>query len=384
MVFRIIFIIIGLFVGVYIGYILLYQPKITLVNPLGQPFHSNQVIGFLPYWELAHAKLDYGRDVTTLSYFSLTVDEDGTIKKQNSEVENEPGWNDLSTGQVTPFLDNATKNKAKLSLVVFNGNADTIQTIISKPNEHAQNLIKDVTPLLQKYKFTDLNLDIEYTAYASPSARRAFVQFVKTIKTNLAKLPDTTLTIDISPADFVTQKLIDYKAIGQLADYVVLMGYDFHAPDSYVTGPNAPLYGAGIDSEYDVKTLVDIAANNIDPDKIILGIPLYGYEWETLETNPRSAVLSGTGVIASNNRIEKLIAACSTCSVQFDDKAQESFVQYKDDDVDTYHQIFFPTEKSTQEKINYAQQTRIAGIALWSLGYEGSTLLNPIAKYIGH
>lgn len=380
MTLRAVLITIGMCVGLFFGYIFFFKPPMTFINPLGAPAQSKEVVGFLPYWELGSAKEDYATNLTTLSYFSLTIDDDGTIKKLNSPTENEPGWNDLKTGQVDPFLNAASKNKAKLSLVVFNGNVDAINHIITDPEVHAANLVNDVKPIMQQYKFTDLTVDIEYISTASPAARAQFVDFITTVKKRLSS--DSTLTVAISPADFIREQLVDYKKVGAIADKVVLMGYDYHAPDSYVTGPNAPMYGAGVDSEYDVKTLTDIAAQNISPSKLLLGIPLYGYEWETIEKNPRAAVLPGTGVIASNNRAEKYLAGCTNCESSFDEHAQESYLVYKDDETGTFHQMYYPDAKSTAMKITLVQEKKLGGIALWALGYEGKTILDPITSYL--
>jgi spore germination protein YaaH len=73
--------------------------------------------------------------------------------------------------------------------------------------------------------------------------------------------------------------------MSKIADNIVLMAYDYHSTSSFVTGPVAPLSGAGIMSEYDVTAAVEKTLDLIPPQKLVLGIPLYGYEWETLDAN---------------------------------------------------------------------------------------------------
>ena len=159
------------------------------------------------------------------------------------------------------------------------------------------------------------------------------------------------------------------------------MGYDYHYTGSYVTGPVAPLYGAGSTAEFDIQTAIEKAQRIMPKEKIILGMPLYGYEWESINNSPRSGIIPGTGLIASNLRVEQLLASCATCSGGFDEEAQETYIVYKDEKTNTYHQIFYPDKKSSLAKISFAENNHTGGIALWALGYEGATILEGIADY---
>lgn len=337
------------------------------------------MIGFLPYWLLSKANEDYSNDITTLAYFALRIDSDGSIVTHTSPTEAEPGWYALTSGKADSFLQQAKAHNINLSLVIDSGDINAINNFIATPTKSADTLVSNITPLMQLSGFTDLNLDIEYTKQASAGARTNFVQFVKEVHQALPK--DTTLTLEISPIDTVQSQLIDIKRVSAYADKVVIMAYDYHATDSLVTGPVAPLFGAGIVSEFDVATAVDKALQCMPPQKLILGIPLYGYEWETIGTVPRSAAIPGSGVLASNSRIETLLANCPTCKVTADTDAQESFISYFSSDTNTNHIIVFPDKNSTSAKIDLANQKGLGGLALWALGYEGNTMLNPLNTY---
>ncbi len=102
------------------------------------------------------------------------------------------------------------------------------------------------------------------------------------------------------------------------------MAYDYHSPSSLVTGAIAPQTGAGIDATYDVTTTIEKTLQLVPSGKVILGVPLYGYEWETLSNAIHSAVFQETGETASNSRMQSFLASCATCSVFFDNEAQEA------------------------------------------------------------
>lgn len=371
--------VLGLFLGVLIGsyfFIFKYQTPLHFQT---QP--QKQVIGFLPYWLLNRAKTDDISYLTTLTYFGLNVDGDGHIVKLTNPQEENPGWYALESGKLKPFFASAKENNIKLSLLLASGDADAINQLLNKPVEHANTLVKEISPLMKRYGFSDLNLDIEYTSQASSAARVHFTQFVQTVKQQLTKQQLATLTIEISPNDVIKNNLIDTKTVAPFADTIVLMAYDYHSPDSFVTGAVAPLNGAGVNAEYDVTTAVEKTMQLAPPAKIVLGVPLYGYEWETLSNAVHSAVIPGTGVLASANRMESFLTNCATCSAFFDTDAQEEYITYKDPSTGTFHEIFSPDEHSLQAKIDLANKSQLNGVGLWALGYEGNSTLKPLANY---
>lgn len=378
----------GLIIGLGIGYLFVLHPTFSffgssgnseITSPLSQP--KNQVIGFLPYWLLKNSASDYSRYVNKVAYFALTLGSDGSIKKLDNPIEEEPGWYSLTSGKADAKLKKAREKHIALSLVIFSGDNETIDKILTDPTTNARHLMGDAVPLMRKYGFTDLNLDIEQIADATDQDRSNFILFASEIKHILNREKAGTLTVDITGDDLIRNNLIEPEKIGKIADYVMLMMYDFHYTGSSVTGPIAPLSGAGTVAEYDIESAVQKALAGIPPDKIILGAPLYGYEWETLGDNPRSAILPGSGILASNKRIEDLFTQCASCSAKIDEVAKESYLIYKDQGTGTYHQIFFPTAKAMQVKIDFVTKQGLAGIGLWALGYEGETILNPLKEY---
>ena len=113
-----------------------------------------------------------------------------------------------------------------------------------------------------------------------------------------------------------------------------------------------------------------------------MGIPLYGYGWESLGQAPRSAVIPNTGLAESNKSAEELLSSCTNCTIKLDDQANEKYISSFDQDTNDYKTIFYPDKDSTQAKIDLANKMELNGIALWALGYEGNSILSPLEKYI--
>ncbi|MCX6816845.1 MAG: glycosyl hydrolase family 18 protein [Candidatus Beckwithbacteria bacterium] len=372
---------------IFAGYLTIYNyflpkisgEKVSLVNIV---IPRREVVGFLPYWLVSRAQNDYSKYITTLTYFSLTVAGDGTIQKYTNPGESEPGYLALTSGKIDPFINSAKEKKVKLSLAVFSVDDETINNLLADPEASAKNLVEAVTPIMENYGFTDLNLDIEQTQDASPAARVKFTRFVQAVKSNLDPKKVKSLSIDITAFAFVKEtNLSDPAILASLVDKVILMAYDYHYIGSYVTGPVAPGEGAGVVSEFDTQAAVEAALKIMPAKKLILGIPLYGYGWEAIGNVPRSAIIPGTGFIISNVRAETLLADCATCSAQFDQIDKESHFIYEDQTTKTYYQIFYPDKAAIQYKTELAKQNSLGGIALWALGYEGETILEPLSAY---
>jgi hypothetical protein len=115
-----------------------------MVSPMKS--RASQVIGFLPYWLIDKADKDYSPYLTTLAYFGLTIKPDGSIQQFTNPGESEPGWYALNSGKFDPPKDIHT------SLVVFNGDPQSIDELIANPVAHAANLVEQDPPAINCLK----------------------------------------------------------------------------------------------------------------------------------------------------------------------------------------------------------------------------------------
>lgn len=377
--------VVGLSLGLLFGFLILFSLAKLPFRSSSKFYHllgikKPQVVGFQPFWLLQRADKPYEKYLSTFTYFGLTIDSDGTVVKLVNPQEEEPGWTTLKSDRFQERLNKAKKNHLKLSLLIHNSNEASISALLQEPEKHAQNLVADVAPLMQEYGFTDLNLDIESFKEATESAQKQYTSFVKAVKDGLDNNNLGTLTVEVTPISLVKPRLTNAYEIGKIADYLVLMAYDFHYIYSYLAGPVAPVGGVGIVREYDVEKALKQMLTVVPPEKIILGIPLYGYEWETISDHPGAATIPGGGATASNRRVtEELLVSCDSCIKAFDENSKQPYVIFPDGNF--FHQIYYEDENSIKEKQALAEKYNINGIALWALGYEGENILKPLKSY---
>jgi spore germination protein len=378
----------GIVAGMFCGYFLIANPTNL---PIGQIAKNNGtdtprkqvVIGFLPFWLLDKASNDYTSYITQLSYFNVTIDSDGSVQKFTSPGESDPGYRSLTTGKVDRFLNDQKSKGIDLSLTVFSGDDKKINAFLENPVKSADNLYNDLAPLIEKYGFKDINLDIEKVADASIEQRKRYADFVRQFRKNLNS--DITITLDVVASSFVKQtNLCDPAELSEIVDYIVLMGYDFHNPSSSVTGPVAPQSGAGSVSEFDIESAVQAAKAQMPANKLVLAIPLYGYSWESIGNYPRAAVMPGSAYSISSRSVrELLLNECKNCIPIYEETDKENYIIYENSETGLFQQVFYPDIKSTKVKVDFAIAQGLGGVALWALGYEDPEILEPLKAVTG-
>ena len=142
----------------------------------------------------------------------------------------------------------------------------------------------------------------------------------------------------------------DYPALGEIADYVLLMTYEW----GYKYGPNmavAPLNK--------VREVVEYAVTEIDPRKIHLGIPNYGYDWEL-------PFIRGTTVARTIGNVEAVqIAIENNAVIEFDETAKSPFFRYFMNG--TEHEVWFEDVRSIQAKFNLVKEFDLLGVGYWQI-----------------
>ena len=142
----------------------------------------------------------------------------------------------------------------------------------------------------------------------------------------------------------------DYAAHGQIADYTVLMTYEW----GYTYGP--PMAVAPLPQ---VRRVLSYALERIPQQKILLGVPNYGYDWTLPFRQGRAArVLSNTGAVALAGR-EKV-------AIGYDTTAQSPYFRYRDDD-GALHEVWFEDARSLRAKYALVEEYGLAGVSWWNL-----------------
>jgi len=132
-----------------------------------------------------------------------------------------------------------------------------------------------------------------------------------------------------------------------------VMTYDENVPG----GTPGPVAG----SDW-MRACLKYAATQIPADKILLGLPAYGYDYDTT---------AGTGTAVAWKDIPPLLSS-TVATAQWDTTTNSPFFDYTDFGGDT-HEVWYEDTKSIQLKSGYALSLNLKGVSMWALGDEDAS-----------
>lgn len=328
------------------------------------------VYGFLPYWNVNKAKIH--PELTHLAYFSLTIAADGSIiTQQNGKLDS--GYAKWSDENTLDAMAAHQKNKGKVELVLTQFKAGDIEAFLANPKAHQQ-LFKSLDSIILASPVDGVNIDIEYTGTVTPTLRQQLVTFMKSLDEHLQqKHPEVKISIDIYSGAAKGQYLWDIEQLQHSVDHIIVMAYDFHRPSSSVAGPVAPLFSDNSLWSQDITKHIREFLKTVPKEKIILGVPFYGYEWQTTSRESQALTYPDTGSTASFDQITNLLQHKNDLQLEehWNDVALAPYISYKENNA-TYL-IYYENSRSLSYKLDLVNQLDLGGIAIWALGYEGDS-----------
>ena len=229
--------------------------------------------------------------------------------------------------------------------------SDLARTILTNPQ--VQNtLINNIEQTLKQKNYAGLAVDFEYI-YTED--REAYNQFLQNVVDRL-RPQGYTISSALAPKTSANQPGLlygahDYPFHGSLLDHVILMTYEW----GYTYGP--PMAVAPINM---VEKVLQYAVTAIPNEKILMGIPNYGYDW-TLPYTP------GTAARALSNTAAVNLARREGAEIKFDETAQSPYFNYYDNQ-GREHVVWFEDARSIQAKLRLVDEYNLGGVSYWTIG----------------
>ncbi len=213
-------------------------------------------------------------------------------------------------------------------------------------------LIEELINTAVKRGFEGIEIDFEFIPRED---REGYVAFLRRLKEGLNEV-GLPLFVALAPKTSKTQPGLlyeghDYAGIGEVADYVILMTYEW----GYQFGP--PLAVAPINN---VEAVVAYAVSAIPPEKILLGVPNYGYDW-TLPFIKGQSEATGLSTVAAFD-----IAYDKGAEIKFDEVAKAPYFNYFDGS-GKEHVVWFENARSIQAKLDLIDKYSLGGISVWQI-----------------
>ena len=212
-------------------------------------------------------------------------------------------------------------------------------------------LIGNIVNIARQKGYAAVNSDLEYIPR---EYRDAYSEFIRNLADSLHNV-GIELTVSLAPKTSDAQEGLlyegmDYAALGAAADRVLLMTYEWGYTYS------EPRAVAPINN---VAAVVDYALSVIPAEKIDLGVPNYGYDWNI-------PWVEGTAARSIGNIAAQELAIDRGAPIQFDEASQSPFFRYTAED-NSRHEVWFEDARSIAAKLELLHSRSLSGVGVWQI-----------------
>lgn len=285
--------------------------------------------------------------LTYLSIFSYGITESGALIPPQGD---ETALISLSKKyRTTPLLT--------LTSLAENGTfSSTLANRVLTDPALQETVVNAVVEAVQQKGYGGVDVDFEYIPRESAAA---YADFVSALREKLE--PDYKVFVSAAPKASADQPGLlygghDYRLLGEAADMVLLMTYEW----GYTYGP--PMAVSPLPQ---VKRVLDYGVTEIPRDKILMGVPNYGYDWPL-------PYVRGTTKAESLSNVEAVQrAGIRNAAIRYDADAQSPYYTYYDRPAQANgaieHEVWFENASSAEAMLSLAAEYGLGGIGVWNI-----------------
>jgi spore germination protein YaaH len=225
---------------------------------------------------------------------------------------------------------------------------ELVHQVLNNPASRT-NLVNNISFLVTYRGYGGVNIDFERVLEKD---RDVFTGFLSELRDRLKPL-GRTLTIALpakTSEEIPWLRGYDYGGIGSVVDFMFIMAYDWHHAGSE-PGPVAPIT--------EVKKTIEFAIKYAPRRKIIIGMPLYGYDW-LIPYSPGSVARA----VSNQNAVERAMRYQSP--IRYSREFESPFFHYRDAQGAT-HEVWFEDVRSMGAKMLLIREYELQGLGAWQL-----------------
>ena len=222
--------------------------------------------------------------------------------------------------------------------------------------EKRQELIENIVEVCVAYQLDGINIDFENMYQAD---KDKFSRFIIELDPRMKEI-GVVVSVDVTAPDGDPNWSLCYdrNVIGHVADYLVFMAYDQYGTSSTKPGTTAGLNWV----ETNLKKIIEY--DEVDTDKIILGIPFYTRQWKV---NSNGEITGRSTVSMLNTKIPNGVEK------QWDENLQQYYIEYAADK-NTTVKMWIEDGTSIAAKVALVTKYNLAGTSGWRKDFETSNV----------
>jgi len=366
------------------------EDPVNETNP-GPITNGKRVVAYFPSWGI-YQKDYYVEDIpaenlTHIIHAFATITAEGKIAIIDSwadlEIPMGPDtWENPIRGHFGAYARLKEANPSLRVLIAVGGWFDSGRfSEVAATDSARKTFATSVREFCVQYGFDGVDLDWEYPVVATgvngnvrPEDSTNYAKLAAAIRSEFdaqERIDGKTYEISAAtPAGFDKFERIDLAALSAQLDFINMMTYDFHGRwVKNKTGHNAPLFANPNDANprYNVDGAVQgYLSAGVPSDKLVLGIPAYGYGWTGVPFAAPYGSAAGTGPgtlsVEPGFYDYRTVAALLVQNPQhnyWDEASQVSF--YYDGNL----WISYDGPQSLLRKIDYIEEYNLGGMMFW-------------------
>lgn len=255
-----------------------------------------------------------------------------------------------------------------------NFDPEVISRIINNPVDRSRH-VQEILQLVIENEYDGIDIDYENLPVTDTEAFSAFISELGTVLHEHGKL----LSVALHPktnteANWNGPGAQNWAVIAGFADQLKIMVYDFHWA-SYHAGPIAPLDW--------LRDVLEYAATIPEAKgKIIIGLPLYGYDWgpegvaKALTYNDTIELMTQHNIYSASR--EHIDDSTDFCRYYIDNT--EPHFQYQLEGAT--HTVYFQDGQAIEKRLAVIEQypELVKGVAFWRLGGESPEIWTKVGN----
>ena len=276
-------------------------------------------------------------DIVSPYFFHLTPN--GSIKELDEREE-----------LVTAFIK--TNNKLVVPIIQNEAKWDQFTQQMASEEER-ERIAARLADLAENKGYDGLQIDFEAINATDQDLLTDFMEAVEREFRPRGLIVSQAIVARSSDAISVWGGAYDYDALGRINDFVTVMAYDFTSTGSSTPGAVAPIWW--------VDDVLTYARQHMPPEKIYLGVPFYGRDWNTDAGPPATSI----GFVTASRLLTEADEAVGGFSAQHG----SPWFRYRDEEGDR-HEVWYENAESLELKLALALEHGVGGFAAWRIGHE--------------
>jgi hypothetical protein len=329
-----------------------------------------EVFGFAPYWELyKHPEWDFNL-LSTIAYFGLDVNFDGTFSTLGA------GFNGWNSADLTAIINKAHAAGDRVVVVIKCFNDASINNVVT--TAATQTLIDQTIAAIASKNLDGVNVDFEGSGDPRfPDIPLGITNLMTAMSAQVhARFPQAEVSIDTYAGSASWDGgIFRIRDLAPVVDAMFVMSYDsvFDNIPGHA-GPQAPINGWTYNDTLTVAQYLTKAPAS----KIILGVPYYGYRWSTVDGNPYSLATSAAKAVTYWGAVADLACGPLNLRTGWDTTAQSPWFSWWSpasgdpcgDNLGRPQEIYYDNAASLGIKYDLVNTNNLRGTGMWALGMD--------------